>query len=150
MSAAAAARPAVRLYFFRHGTSECNLLKKWQGAQDIPLAASGVEQAEAAAQRLAGEGLRFDRAFTSDLQRAATTAAVLHAACGRGGSPVVEDARLRECSLGAFEGMVREDIKGPNAKCAAQTGRRDPLYPHSHTHGAALSDTGRCLTSSKG
>ena len=39
MSGAASA--VVRLYIFRHGVSEWNLLKKWQGVQDTQLAAEG-------------------------------------------------------------------------------------------------------------
>ena len=105
----------VHLYFFRHGVSEWNLLKKWQGVQDTQLAPKGIAQAEEAAAALAESGLRFQRAFSSDLRRARQTAEILTAACGAS-EALTPDERLRECSLGVFEGMIRDDIKGPNGQ----------------------------------
>ena len=112
----------VRLYIFRHGVSEWNLLKKWQGEQDTQLAAEGIAQAEEAATKLAASGLCFHRAVSSDLCRARHTAEILSAACScsegaSGGAGQLRlDPRLRECSLGRFEGMKRDDIKGPNGQ----------------------------------
>ena len=105
----------LRLYFFRHGVSEWNLLKKWQGVTDTQLAPQGVAQAEEAAAALALSGLRFDRAYSSDLRRARHTAEILTAACGASEVLTVDEG-LRECSLGVFEGMLRDDIKGPNGQ----------------------------------
>jgi 2,3-bisphosphoglycerate-dependent phosphoglycerate mutase len=116
-AAAAASAAVVRLYIFRHGVSEWNLLKKWQGVQDTQLAPEGIAQAKEAAAALADGGLRFQRAFSSDLCRARQTAEILSAACSDEGAGELRlDARLRECSLGRFEGMKRDDIKGPNGQ----------------------------------
>lgn len=150
---------AARLYLFRHGTSEWNLLTKWQGGTDIPLAAVGIAQAEAAA---AAVGETFSSARCSDLLRAARTADILYAANGGGeGCTVTRDPRLRECrpvpqarappaarvplpgsyetvpvltgrqaayvatahalhagacSLGVFEGMTRDEVKGEHSQ----------------------------------
>ena len=98
-----------------------NLLKKWQGVQDTALAAEGIVQAQDAAVRLAASGLRFRRTVSSDLRRARQTAEILSAACScedasSGGNEIRLDERLRECSLGRFEGMKRDDIKGPNGQ----------------------------------
>lgn len=80
----------------------------------------GIAQAEEVAAKLAASGLRFQRAVSSDLCRARQTAEILAAACsGDGGAGARElrfDPRLRECSLGKFEGMKRDDIKGPNGQ----------------------------------
>eukprot|EP01050_Picozoa_sp_SAG11_P008396 SAG11_NODE_738_length_7426_cov_14.966289_4_plen_106_part_00 len=54
---------AVRLYFVRHGRSEWNVLRKWQGVKDTSLAPEGVVQAQQAAQSLAASGVRFDLGY---------------------------------------------------------------------------------------
>ena len=99
------------VYLTRHGTSEWNLLKKWQGEVDTNLAPKGVAQAEERAQWFASKGMVFDAAYSSDLKRAAQTAEILAAACG--GAAVALDRRLRECSLGEFEGQTKAEIYGP-------------------------------------
>ena len=86
------------------------------------MAAEGIAQAEEAATKLAASGLCFHRAVSSDLCRARHTAEILSAACScsegaSGGAGQLRlDPRLRECSLGRFEGMKRDDIKGPNGQ----------------------------------
>jgi broad specificity phosphatase PhoE len=141
-AAAAGGGGGVRLYFFRHGVSEWNLLRKWQGVQDTNLAPEGISQAEAAAAALAAAGaMRFDRALSSDLSRARQTAVILNGALGTG--EVELDERLRECSLGRFEGMTRDDIKGPVgqyrqlfddlAKLASEQRLDTPYFPELET-----------------
>eukprot|EP01046_Picozoa_sp_COSAG06_P038767 COSAG06_NODE_4505_length_4195_cov_72.292969_1_plen_124_part_00 len=93
---AAASAAVVRLYIFRHGVSEWNLLKKWQGVQDTQLAPEGIAQAKEAAAALADGGLRFQRAFSSDLCRARQTAEILSAACSDEGAGELRlDERLQ-------------------------------------------------------
>lgn len=112
------ARDATSVYFIRHGTSEWNLLKRWQGQTDTLLAPEGEEQARLAGEALHARGVAFDAVRCSDLKRAARTAALLAAGCGAVGSdgqratPIV-DLRLRECFLGIFEGLHKEEIFGP-------------------------------------
>jgi broad specificity phosphatase PhoE len=101
---------ARSVYICRHGTSEWNLLTKWQGTTDTALAAEGVLQAEKQSTAFIDAGVRFDACVCSDLSRAHTTATILCAPHKI--SPVV-DARLRECSLGEFEGLAKADIFGP-------------------------------------
>ena len=54
----------------RHGQSEWNALRRWQGAADIALTELGRTQARATADRLASLPTAFARAWTSDLIRA--------------------------------------------------------------------------------
>ena len=112
-----AAPGTITVYFIRHGTSEWNLLKKWQGQTDTLLAPEGELQAQKGGAALHAAGVRFDAVRCSDLRRAARTAAVLTAACGVTVDNVqvkpLVDARLRECSLGVFEGLHRDEIFGP-------------------------------------
>jgi broad specificity phosphatase PhoE len=102
---------AVDIYLVRHGTTHWNLEGKWQGETDTELAPQGVAEAEAEGATFSDLGVTFDAAYCSDLKRAHHTAELLcSAACGTPGMTPVPARALRECSLGAFEGMHKGDI----------------------------------------
>lgn len=105
------------VYIIRHGTSEWNLLKKWQGQVDTNLAPEGEAQAKATGAAMRKAGVRIDAMRCSDLKRASRTAELLAAACGEtsGGRKIqpITELRLRECSLGVFEGLHKDEIFGP-------------------------------------
>ena len=116
------------MYFIRHGTSEWNLLGKWQGQTDTLLAPEGEAQARREGHALADSGVKFDAIRCSDLKRAHRTAVLLAAVCGASTSLEVRpDARLRECSLGIFEGKHKSEIFGPKY---AGLFRRLSALPH--------------------
>jgi probable phosphoglycerate mutase len=94
------------LHLVRHGQSEWNLTGRLQGqTDDVPLTPLGVEQAAAAARRLAGREIAA--VHSSDLLRARQTAATVGAALGL---PVHLDAGLREQSYGDLEGRPSADV----------------------------------------
>jgi glucosyl-3-phosphoglycerate phosphatase len=90
---------------WRHGQTIWNAEARFQGQTDIPLDETGVAQAERAARLLAA--LRPDAIFSSDLQRAASTAAPLARVTGL---PITYDKDLRERSGGAWEGLTDRQI----------------------------------------
>lgn len=94
---------AREIWFLRHGQTDWNHLKRWQGHADIPLNADGLSQAGRTAARL--HAVHFDGVYSSDLARASMTArlACPHAA-------LVIDPRLRELRFGTFEGKRFEDM----------------------------------------
>jgi 2,3-bisphosphoglycerate-dependent phosphoglycerate mutase len=90
----------------RHGQSDWNAARRWQGHADRPLTAKGREQAGALAARLAH--IELDAVYSSDLQRAADTAAeVAH----EQGLEVVELADLREVDVGSWSGLTRSEAE---------------------------------------
>ncbi len=91
---------------WRHGRTAWNAERRFQGQADPPLDGTGQEQAEAAAALLAS--LRPQYIVTSDLRRAAQTAATLGRVTG---VDVVTDPRLRERSLGHWEGLTRDEVE---------------------------------------
>ncbi|MCA5893704.1 histidine phosphatase family protein [Isoptericola sp. NEAU-Y5] len=92
----------------RHGRTAYNATLRLQGQIDIPLDDVGRWQAAEGAAALASSH-RADRIVTSDLTRAADTAAAYAASYG---GPVVQtDARLRERSFGAWEGLLASEIR---------------------------------------
>ena len=91
---------------WRHGQTTWNAEHRFQGQTDIPLDATGEEQAEQAARRLAT--LRPDALFSSDLTRAQQTAAPLARLVGL---PVILDKDLRERFGGDWEGLADAEIR---------------------------------------
>lgn len=97
----------VRLYFVRHGESTWNVEGRVQGqTHHVPLTAAGRAQARDAAKALAG--LDAPMLVTSDLVRAAETAAIVGDALGL--APTLEPA-LREQSLGSLEGRLASELQ---------------------------------------
>lgn len=95
----------TRLVVVRHGRTEWNGLARFQGWTDIDLDATGVAQAEAAAQVLAG--FKPDVLVSSDLARAYNTALPVAQATGL---EISTDARLRERGYGPWEGLTMPEI----------------------------------------
>jgi broad specificity phosphatase PhoE len=96
---------ASRVVLLRHGRTAWNAERRFQGQADPPLDDVGRAQADEVAALLAA--LRPSVIISSDLQRAVQTAAPLARLCG---VEVTVDARLRERSLGHWEGLTRDEV----------------------------------------
>jgi broad specificity phosphatase PhoE len=96
----------TRILLVRHGQSVWNADGRWQGQADPPLSDIGVDQAAAAADSDAVDGVRA--LYSSDLERARRTAQLLGVRLGL--DPVV-DVRLRERHAGGWEGRTRAEIE---------------------------------------
>ena len=96
----------MTLVLWRHGQTAFNAERRFQGQTDVPLNAVGREQAARAARFLAA--LRPDAIFSSDLSRAAETAAALARLTGLS---VTLDKDLRERHGGAWEGKTDTEIR---------------------------------------
>jgi probable phosphoglycerate mutase len=90
------------IYLARHGETDWNRDRRWQGHTDVALNEAGRRQARELAEALRDTGL--SHAHTSDLSRARETAEILAAALGL--SEVSVDAGLRERAFGVFEGLT--------------------------------------------
>lgn len=88
------------LLLARHGETDWNAEGRLQGHTDRPLNDDGRRQAQALAERLAGE--RVDAVYASDLARARETAEIVAAQLSL---PVVLDPDLRERNWGTWEGL---------------------------------------------
>jgi len=100
-------------YFVRHGETDWNKQKRFQGREDIPLNESGVRQA-----RELGESYFKDKKilaiFTSPLKRAVMTGEEISKACSKsaltpGKIPVIVDNRLIERDLGDMSGLTQQE-----------------------------------------
>jgi probable phosphoglycerate mutase len=99
----------------RHAESTWNAAGRWQGQGDPPLSARGRGQADTLAAALADE--RIDALVTSDLRRAAETAAALGR---RLGLTPVADPRLRERDVGAWTGLTEAEVRARDPEVLAR------------------------------
>jgi broad specificity phosphatase PhoE len=94
------------LLLVRHGETDWNAERRWQGHADVPLNARGHAQAQTLAEQLAAQPV--DAIYASDLSRARDTAAAVAA---RLGVEVVVDPDLREIDVGPIEGLTAEEAR---------------------------------------
>jgi len=111
----------TELWLVRHGQTDWNLEGRYQGGADTPMNAYGISQVQGIIPRL--EKIHFDALYTSHLQRAYQSAEILAQALGL---DIIVDERLREISLGEWEGMLFTDIKQQYASDIEER-QRSPL-----------------------
>ena len=88
----------MKLYLVRHGQTDVNRARKMQGRINIPLNEHGKAQARAAAARTSG--IVFDAVFSSPLDRALQTAAIISQIAP---DQIITDDRLIETDFGKYE-----------------------------------------------
>ncbi|HXZ08747.1 MAG TPA: histidine phosphatase family protein [Paraburkholderia sp.] len=118
----------TQVILIRHGETDWNRIKRIQGHIDIPLATSGVEQAQQLARRLqheAKEGAGLDAIYSSDLLRAQQTAQPIASALGL--SLQLREG-LRERSYGSFQGHDSDEIAARFPDEYSQWQTRDPGF----------------------
>jgi 2,3-bisphosphoglycerate-dependent phosphoglycerate mutase len=134
--------------FVRHGETDWNAERRWQGHADIPLNDRGRDQAGRLAEELAGDDV--DAIYASDLARASETAEIVGA---RLGVAVVLDPDLREIDVGSREGLTWSETQaladwdGESAEAHQERildaiGRIAKRHPGEHvlvvTHGGSM------------
>jgi probable phosphoglycerate mutase len=102
----------VTIFLVRHGETEWNRARRYQGWDDSPLTARGRAQAEAIGRRLhqLPEAAAAEL-VASPLGRARHTAEIIARCLGRTAPPALDD-RLREVSLGRWDGFDRRQVRG--------------------------------------
>jgi broad specificity phosphatase PhoE len=90
----------------RHGESDWNRSKRWQGFTDRPLTEVGRQQAAVLAERL--EDTELDAVYSSDLRRARETAEVVARSRGL---TVQTTPELREVDVGSWSGLTRAEAE---------------------------------------
>lgn len=104
--------PVVRgtILLVRHGQTEWNRARRYQGWSDSPLTPEGMAQAEALGRRLRAFPEAAEAGIVaSPIGRARRTAEIIAECLDRSG-PIRLDDRLREISIGSWDGMNRREI----------------------------------------
>lgn len=97
----------MKLFLTRHGQTDWNIARRYQGHSNTELNQVGIRQAELLAQRLSKETIHA--IYSSDLSRAMTTADLIKNAQEQ--APVFHsDMRWRELSFGNWEGMTYREM----------------------------------------
>jgi broad specificity phosphatase PhoE len=100
------------IYLVRHGQTESNLARRYQGASDSPLTALGQAQARRMGEllnRLVPDTTGW-RMVASPLGRARQTAAIILEAMGGRLIPSLEP-RVAEASMGSWDGLSLDDLE---------------------------------------
>ena len=96
----------LHLILVRHGQTEWNAQRRYQGQSDVPLSELGRRQAELVAERLVGQ--EIDAVYASDLKRAWETAQII---VGKNGLSIISEPRLRELKFGILEGLTFDEAQ---------------------------------------
>ncbi len=126
-----------QLVLIRHGQSEWNLENRFTGWIDIPLSPVGEEEARKAGEKI--KGLKFDKAYTSVLQRAIKTYEIAAQTAGLNNLPVEKDKALNERMYGDLQGLNKDDTRKKFGAEQVQIWRRS--YDIGPPNGESLKDT---------
>ena len=129
----------MTLLLIRHGETQWNIELSYQGRFDSPLTTRGIAQAEAAARRLAAlPEIAAAQVVASPLGRARRTAEIVVAPLSD--KAIRLDHRLREHSLGSWDGLSHDEIMsracqifaGRVADCLSETTEAQVLVVVTH------------------
>jgi len=123
--------PKLTLLAIRHGETELNVAKRYQGHSDSPLTETGRKQVSSLGRRL--EKMKFDTLISSDLGRTQETATIISECTGHS---IKTDSRLRERNYGVLEGLTVSDIKTGHSEVLERLDANDPDYiiPDGESH----------------
>lgn len=110
-------QPGLTIYIVRHGETDWNRDRRYQGQRDIPLNVVGRAQAlrngEALRQLL--PGIAEADFIASPLGRARETMEIMRSALGLAPETYVIEERLKELSYGSWEGQLQADLPALDA-----------------------------------
>lgn len=108
--------PTQAFYFVRHGQTQYNLERRFQGSIDVPLTEYGEVQAREAARLLSSH--RFTRIISSPASRVLQTAHIIAEA---GDTAIHIEKDLMEFSVGSLEGQSIDAVMKAHGKEAHES-----------------------------
>ncbi|MFP4323929.1 MAG: histidine phosphatase family protein [Anaerolineales bacterium] len=106
----------------RHGETDWNATRRWQGIAPVPLNENGIQQATETASHLTDAGIT--KIVASDLSRAYHTAQII---AERLHLPIDIDPRWREVDVGRWQGLAHDEILAWDAAAFAVFTQADYL-----------------------
>jgi alpha-ribazole phosphatase/probable phosphoglycerate mutase len=96
---------SVKITYFAHGTTIDNEQEISSGWSDAPLSQLGIQQSIDLQKKI--DVSDFDVVFCSDLQRSIQSAKLTF----EDKVPIIQDARLKECNYGTYNGQSSEIVE---------------------------------------
>jgi 2,3-bisphosphoglycerate-dependent phosphoglycerate mutase len=118
-----------KLILIRHGQSQFNLENRFTGWVDVPLTKQGEEEAKRAGESLKANNIRPSVAFTSALQRAQKTLAIILEQLQLTKIPVIKDQALNERHYGALQGKNKAETAAEFGEAQVHIWRRSYDVP---------------------
>jgi len=125
------------LVLIRHGESQWNLENRFTGWVDVGLTDKGRQEARRAGEKI--RHIRFDKAYTSVLQRAKDTLDIVLKIIGQEGIPIAYDQALNERHYGDLQGLNKAETAEKFGKEQVHLWRRS--YDVAPPGGESLKDT---------
>ena len=101
----------LKLYIVRHGETEWNVIKRFQGQLNTPLTEKGMEKLRKTGKKL--ENILFDEVYTSELGRTVASAEII-LNDNTGYKNKIRDlkklAELNEVYFGVWQGLTYEEV----------------------------------------
>ena len=97
----------MNIYLVRHGETDWNSLRKYQGRIDIELNDKGIGEAHLAGKKLESYGI--DCIYSSTLKRAMKTAEIINSYVNAG--EIITTEEIIELNLGQWEGKTWDEIQ---------------------------------------
>ncbi len=129
------------LVLVRHGQSQWNLENRFTGWVDVPLSEQGRVEAGRAGQALKQTGLRFDRAFSSELIRACDTLDIMLSVLGQEDLAITRNTALNERHYGDLQGLYKGETIEKYGAEQVHIWRRSYDVPPPGDEGESLKDT---------
>ncbi len=101
----------TEIYIVRHGQTEWNIEKRYQGSGDSPLTERGINQAKALNEYL--KDIKFDCIYSSPSNRAKHTAQLV---TGKPLSEIITIDDFREIGLGKWEGKLYSEMENESSE----------------------------------
>jgi len=95
----------IRLYLIRHGETDWNKERRFQGWTDLALNDNGISQAVALGERF--KNTKIDEIYSSPLNRAMKTAEGISKAIGK---EIILNEKFKEINFGEWEGLTASEI----------------------------------------
>ncbi len=127
----------AQLVLIRHGESQWNLENRFTGWIDVALTDKGREEARRAGARI--RHIRFDKAYTSVLVRAAESLDIVLDILGQRDLPIVRDQALNERHYGDLQGLNKGETAEKFGREQVHLWRRS--YDVAPPGGESLKDT---------
>ena len=101
----------LKLYIVRHGETEWNVIKRFQGQLNTPLTEKGIEKLRETGKKL--ENVLFDEVYTSELGRTVASAEIIlneNRGYKNKKRELKKLAELNEVYFGVWQGLTYEEV----------------------------------------